>query len=105
MVANTFLKAVTFSSYGFFLKYLVERQSTSLRPIKTKDPKQQRSIIPLQYHFLSGLGSGFVNSLLSAPVDRAKIILQVQTNPVQSDTFSRNHLKKIIDRFSHTKIL
>jgi len=75
LVATTFLKAITFSSFGFFLNYQQPHNSI------TGNIVDSENLVPIHKFFIAGVGAGIVNSILSAPVDRAKIVLQLQMTP------------------------
>jgi len=77
---------------------------TFLIQLQTTNPSEAS----LLNHFISGLGVGIINSLLSTPIDRAKILLQVQDikNPVKSNSISiNNHSNYHHRNYFHKNIL
>jgi len=94
LFATTLIKASMFASHMFFLKL-------QLNPNQLSEPS-------LINHFISGLGVGVVNSLLSTPIDRAKIILQVQDikNSIPAkNAIKSKHLNYRHHNYMHRKIL
>jgi len=85
LVATTFLKAITFATFGYFLDF------------QKPNPDFDSSNLPLYRFFIAGLGAGIVNSVFSAPVERAKIVLQLQ---MPSNSNSTSTSTQVLD---HTK--